>query len=78
MASFEVKLRDGTIETITDADAYQPDGQMTSFFAFDEGRTTIDCWSVRVASIRTTEIVAVRRREEPADPNERRHQRPAA
>jgi len=27
MATFEVKLRDGTVETIERADAYQPDGQ---------------------------------------------------
>ncbi len=61
MSWFEVRLRDGTTETIEGADAYQPDGQLTSFFALDEGRTTIDCWSTRVASIRTAEIVSVRR-----------------
>lgn len=62
MADFEVKLRDGTTELIEAADAYRPDGQLTSFFAFGDGRSTIDSWSVRVASIRTTEVVAVRRR----------------
>ena len=61
MADYEVKLRDGTTEVIAGADAYRPDGQLTSFFAFAEGRSTIDSWSTRVASIRTTEIVAVRR-----------------
>jgi hypothetical protein len=65
MACFEVKLRDGTTEVIDGADAYRPDGQLTSFFSLGEGRSTIDAWSVRVASIRTTEVVAVRRR--PAD-----------
>jgi len=34
MATFEVKLRNGTVETIERADAYQPDGQLTTFFAF--------------------------------------------
>lgn len=63
MASFDVKLRDGTVETVQRADAYRPDGALTTFFAFEDGRSTIDCWSVRVASIRTTEIVAVWRRE---------------
>ncbi|HVL04864.1 MAG TPA: hypothetical protein VM388_02685 [Acidimicrobiales bacterium] len=63
MASFEIKLKDGTVEVIEGADAYQPDGQFTTFFAFDAGRTTVDCWSTRVASIRSVEIVAVRRRE---------------
>jgi len=66
VASFEVKLKDGTTELIDGADAYRPDGQLTTFFAFGEGRSTIDSWSARVASIRTTEIVAVRRRPVPA------------
>jgi hypothetical protein len=62
MASFEIKLKDGTVEVIEGADAYQPDGQFTTFFALD-GRSVVDCWSVRVASIRSAEIVAVWRRE---------------
>jgi hypothetical protein len=62
MASFEIKLKDGTVEIIEGADAYQPDGQFTTFFALD-GRSVVDCWSVRVASIRSAEIVAVWRRE---------------
>ena len=62
MASFEIKLKDGTVEIIEGADAYQPDGQFTTFFALD-GRSVVDCWSVRVASIRSAEIVAVARRE---------------
>jgi hypothetical protein len=64
MATFEIRLRDGTVEVVEGADAYQPDGQFTTFFAFDEGRTTVDCWSTRVASIRSAEIVAVWRREQ--------------
>ncbi len=47
MATFEVKLRDGTVEWMAGADAYQPDGQLTTFFAFEEGRSAVDCWSVR-------------------------------
>ena len=62
MASFEIKLKDGTVEIIEGSDAYQPDGQFTTFFALD-GRSVVDCWSVRVASIRSAEIVAVWRRE---------------
>lgn len=62
MASFEIKLKDGTVEIIEGADAYQPDGQFTTFYALD-GRSVVDCWSVRVASIRSAEIVAVWRRE---------------
>jgi hypothetical protein len=62
MATYEVKLKDGTVEMIEGADAYQPDGQFTTFFAIEAGRSTVDCWSVRIASIRSAEIVAVWRR----------------
>jgi hypothetical protein len=62
MASFEVRLKGGTTEIVDGADAYTPDGQLTSFFALGEGRTTVDSWSTRVASFRTAEVVAVRRR----------------
>lgn len=61
MASFEVQLEDGTVEIVEGADAYQSDGPFTTFFAL-EGRSVVDCWSVRMASIRSTEIVAVWRR----------------
>ena len=74
MASFEVKLKDGTAEIIEGADAYQPDGQFTTFFALEEGRSAVDCWSVRMASIRSAEIVAVWRR---AD-QDQRMRRPSA
>lgn len=77
MATFEVKLRDGTVETIEGADAYQPDGQLTTFFALEDGRSAVDCWSVRMASIRTTEIVAVWRRQD-ASSGAGRDQSPAA
>ncbi|MCC5950463.1 MAG: hypothetical protein JJU45_00050 [Acidimicrobiia bacterium] len=61
MQQFEVVLRDGTVERVDGADAYQPEGQLTSFFALGDGRTTVDSWSTRVASVRTAEIVVVRR-----------------
>ena len=77
MASFEIKLKDGTVEIIEGADAYQPDGQFTTFFALD-GRSVVDCWSVRVASIRTSEIVAVRRRQETVATDGQSRQRSAA
>lgn len=72
MASFEVKLKDGTVEIIEGADAFQPDGQFTTFFALEEGRSAVDCWSVRMASIRSAEIVAVWRRDEPDAPHRAR------
>lgn len=61
VVEYEVVLRDGTIERIGGADAYQQEGQMTTFFATDVDRSVIDCWSTRVASVRTAEILLVRR-----------------
>ena len=46
---------------IDDADAYQQEGQMTTFFANGAGRQVVDCWSTRVASFRTADIVIIRR-----------------
>ena len=61
MASYEVTLRDRTVERIDDADAYQQEGQMTTFFATTSARRVVDCWSTRVASFRTSEVLVVRR-----------------
>lgn len=61
MAAYRVTLRDGTVEMIDGADAYQQEGQMTTFFATASGRQVVDCWSTRVASIRTSEVLAIRR-----------------
>lgn len=61
MPSYHITLKDRSTERIDDADAYQQEGQMTTFFANASGRTTVDTWSTRVASIRTSEIIAIRR-----------------
>ena len=65
MASFEVTMRDGNVERVGEADAYQQEGQMTTFFRTADGRA-IDSWSTRVASIRTTEVLMIRREDVPA------------
>ena len=56
---FDVTLRDRTIESF-EADAYQQEGPMTTFFRLGEGREVVDCWAGRVASVRTADIVLVR------------------
>ena len=61
MPTYHVTLKDHTVEVIDDADAYQQEGQMTTFFATREGRDVVDSWSTRVASFRTSEILIVRR-----------------
>jgi hypothetical protein len=63
MPLFEVNLRDRTVDVIEGADAYQQEGPMTTFFRCGEGREAIDSWSMRIASLRTADIVAIHRRE---------------
>jgi hypothetical protein len=60
---FEVLLTDGLIE-VDGADAYAPDGQMTTFYRCRDGRETIDVWATRIASFRTADILRVRRVED--------------
>jgi hypothetical protein len=64
---FEVTLRDRTRELIDGADAYRQEGQMTTFFRKGEGRQVVDCWSTRIASFRTSEILIIRRLEAALD-----------
>ena len=61
MASYEVILRDRTTEVVPEADAYQQEGQMTTFFRTASARQVVDTWSTRVASIRTAEVLVIRR-----------------
>lgn len=65
--AFEITLRDGTVERLQGADAYQQEQSMTTFFRTDGGRG-VDCWSVRMASYRTDEILRIRRHEDAAGP----------
>ena len=60
---FEITLRDRTRELIEGADAYRQEGQMTTFFRHADGREVVDCWSTRIASFRTSEILIIRRME---------------
>ena len=63
MVAYEITLRDQRVERIDGADAYAQEGQLTTFFRTDPDRRVVDCWSVRLASFRTTEVMAVRRLE---------------
>jgi hypothetical protein len=60
MASYEVTMRDRSVERVGEADAYQQEGQMTTFFRTADGRA-VDSWSTRMASFRTSEILIIRR-----------------
>ena len=65
MATYDVTLRDRTVESMT-ADAYQQEGPMTTFFELGAGRDVVDCWSRRIASVRTADILVIRRIDEAA------------
>ena len=59
---FEVTLADETTEWVEGADSYQLEGPMTTFFGNEAHRTSLDCWSVKVASFRTERILKILRR----------------
>ncbi|MFW2380440.1 MAG: hypothetical protein ACN4GZ_01690 [Acidimicrobiales bacterium] len=56
---FSVTLSSGRIIDVTDADTYQPEGPLTTFFRTGSSSPTIDAWSERVASFRTVDIVSI-------------------
>jgi hypothetical protein len=62
---YEILLADGLV-VVDGADAYAPDGQMTTFFRCRDGRDAIDVWATRIASFRTADIVRILRVESPA------------
>lgn len=68
MCRYLVTLKDRSTEAIDDADAYQQEGQMTTFFRTGSGRAVVDTWSTRVASFRTSEVLVIRRVEDAAAP----------
>lgn len=66
MSSYQITLKDQSTERIEEADAYQQEGPMTTFFQTGSGRNVVDTWSTRVASFRTSELIAIRRTPEQA------------
>ena len=61
MALFSVTMNDRSTDFVDGADAYQQEGPLTTFFSFSGERAVIDSWSVRLASYRTADILAIRR-----------------
>ena len=76
MPAYEITLKDQAHECIDGADAYAQEGQLTTFFRTASPRQVVDCWSVRLASFRTSEILAVRRVEGPVVGRDRRVRSP--
>ena len=60
LMTYEVTFRDQSVDLVDGADAYQQEGQMTTFFRTGQGRNVIDCWSTRIASFRTSEVMKIR------------------
>jgi hypothetical protein len=61
VSSYQITLKDRSVERIDGADAYAQEGQMTTFFRTGSGRHVVDTWSTRLASFRTSEVLVVRR-----------------
>ncbi len=61
MAQFTIQLSKGETITIEEADTYQFEGPLTTFFSTGSSRQVIDSWSTRVASYRTADIVSIER-----------------
>ncbi len=59
--NFEITFDDGRRAVVEGADAYQPEGQLITFFATRSGRGEIDPWAKRMASYRASTVVAVER-----------------
>lgn len=60
---YEITLRDRTTETVADADAYAHEKSMTTFYRTANARQSVDCWATPLASVRTDEILMIRRLE---------------
>jgi hypothetical protein len=74
MARYLVTMKDQSTEAVTGADAYLQEGQMTTFFRTAGARAVVDSWSTRLFSVRTSEILMVRREDDgdiAADPARR-------
>jgi hypothetical protein len=59
--SFVVHFEDDTTTVVDDADSYEQEGPLTTFFDRNGGGRLSSAFAVRVASFRTSKIVEVRR-----------------
>lgn len=61
MDGYVITLSNDRVERVEEANGYQAEGPLTTFFSNDSSRNVLDSWSTRYASYRTTEIIAIRR-----------------
>lgn len=67
MASFEITLNDQSVQHVREAEAYQLEGPLTTFFTSDTGHGRLDSWATRLASFRSADVAMIRRIEEVDD-----------
>jgi hypothetical protein len=58
---FDVRFEDDSITQVLDADAYEQEGPLTTFFDRNGGGGLASAFALRVASFRTSRIVEIRR-----------------
>ena len=63
--SFLVHFEDDTTTVVDEADSYEQEGPLTTFFDRNGGGRLASAFAVRVASFRTSKIVEVRRETSP-------------
>lgn len=61
---YQVTTSQGNPEVVRGADTYLLEGPLTTFFRTDGERRVVDCWSERLASFRTADVVCIRRLDE--------------
>ena len=61
MATFEITMADNTRALVIDAEGYAQEGPMTTFFVSDDGRGRLDSWATRMASVRSADVLMIRR-----------------
>jgi hypothetical protein len=66
--SFRVRFDDDTTTIVHDADSYEQEGPLTTFFDRDGGAGRLaSAFAIRVASFRTSRIIEIRRVERAAE-----------
>lgn len=61
MSTYEVVLSGETSPHVVDADAYQQEGPMTTFFTCESTHVRLDSWALRLASFRSADVRMIRR-----------------
>ncbi len=61
MATFEITMTDQSVQRVEDAEAYEQEGPMTTFFVSEGNRGRLDSWATRLASFRSADVFMIRR-----------------